>query len=321
MRLFSKWIALVMTLVLICPLAIQGFAEEAVSSRNVNGTSAYTEANEVVYAVSAVNIRTGPGTENPIIGVLRRGKSVRRLAIGRNGWSKVMYQDQVAYIHSSYLTADSPEGASASLDDQELMRQIALVNGLNQLEYTTESWETVTAAMDAGRAALDGSDQKAVDAAAQTLKDAISGLVRMDYSNLEASLSGIQALEKEDSSSALWLELFQAEEKGKALLTSGDQAAVDAVSDEINGLLTKIKGASDAQTAPEVLIQEIPVEVPPSEDYCNISIHRVWQVLFFVSAALNVILAAVIVVYTTKKKRKQRDHTPLVDYDILDDTM
>ena len=66
--------------------------------------------------------------------------------------------------------------------------------------------------------------------------------------------------------------------------------------------------------------KEVPVEVPPTGEFCNIPMHRIWPVLFFISLALNVTLAAVIVVYIRNKKKNQHDDTPLVDYDIFDDT-
>ena len=109
--------------------------------------------------------------------------------------------------------------------------------------------------------------------------------------------------------------------KGTELLTSGDQTAVDAATAEIGDLLSQLKAIMEAEKTPEVVVQEVPVEVPPTDDYCNIPKHRTWPVLFFVSLAVNVILVLMIVVYVSGKKRNQRDDTPLVDYDIYDDTL
>lgn len=321
MKFLSKWIAMAILLALLSPLTVQVYAEEEAPADTALQNVYYKAVNEVVYAVAGVNIRTGPSTDDQIIGVLRRGKSIRRMAIGSDGWSKVMYGDQVAYIHSSYLTTHRPDGSAVAPDDQELMRQIAIANGLNQMDYTTQSWERVTSAMDDACSALDEGDQIAVDAAAKLLKDAIAALVRMDYTVLESALAEMQALGKENITSALWLELMEAGRNGESLLTSGDQAAVDAAAKQLQGLLVQLEEQSGSHLAPEVVIQEVPVEVPPSEDYCNIAMHRGWQVLFFVSAAVNVFLAVVILVYLSKKKRKQRDNTPLVNYNIFDDTV
>lgn len=74
----------------------------------------YTEVNETVYAKSDVNIRKGPSTDYDKIGSLAAGKSITRVGIGDNGWSKVMYNDEVAYIHSDYLTTEKPPVVSAN---------------------------------------------------------------------------------------------------------------------------------------------------------------------------------------------------------------
>ena len=65
--------------------------------------------------------------------------------------------------------------------------------------------------------------------------------------------------------------------------------------------------------------KKVEVEVPPKGEYCNIPMHKVWPVLFFVSLAVNVALIVLIIVYISKKKKNQKDNTPLVDYDIADD--
>ena len=64
--------------------------------------------------------------------------------------------------------------------------------------------------------------------------------------------------------------------------------------------------------------KEVEVEVEPSDDYCNIKIHYVWPILFFISLALNLGFIALIVVYVVRRKKNQTDDTPLVDYDIDD---
>jgi exopolysaccharide biosynthesis protein len=66
----------------------------------------YKEVNETVYAISTVNIRKGPSTDYPKLGSLNKGDSITRIGIGDNGWSKVLYNGQEAYIHSDYLTTE-----------------------------------------------------------------------------------------------------------------------------------------------------------------------------------------------------------------------
>ena len=68
----------------------------------------YTEVNETVYANTQVNIRKGPSTNYEKIGSLTAGESITRIAIGDNGWSKVLYNNEVAYMYSEYLQTTKP---------------------------------------------------------------------------------------------------------------------------------------------------------------------------------------------------------------------
>lgn len=305
-----KWTALMAAVLAFAALALPVLA---------TGETAYQETDEVVYATAPVNIRTGPGTDHSILGVLRTGASIRRVAVGSNGWSKVIYSGQTAYVSSVYLSASRPAGYTDHLDDTELKRQVAIANGLNRMDYTAQSWMGVESALEKAYQAMGGNNQITADNAAEELKAAIAALIRMDYTALEKILSDVEELVESDPQNALWSKLLDAVGRGSALLTSGDQAAVDAAATEITHLYAQLEAVIEGQKAPDVVVQEIPVEVPPTDDYCNITSHRVWQVLFFLSVAVNVILIAVIVVYVSKKKRNQRDDTPLVDYDIYDD--
>ena len=57
-------------------------------------------------ATTAVNIRSGPGTNYRIVGGLYRGQSITRLAAAHNGWVKVRFNGATAYVASSYLSLD-----------------------------------------------------------------------------------------------------------------------------------------------------------------------------------------------------------------------
>lgn len=343
MKRFHKWTALLSAALMVAALAGTAKAETQQESGLSQGekpqltyTNApeaeYKEVNELVYATVPLNVRTGPGTDYSILGVLQVGASIRRIAIGSNGWSKVVYGGQTAYMATQYLSVTRPAGYTDHLDDTELKRQIAVANGLNRLDYTAESWETVSAALDKAVDAMGKNNQATADKAAQDLKAAIAALVRMDYSALEKALSDVEKLVESSQQNKLWEQLMRAAGNGSSLLTSGDQAAVDAAVSEISQLYSRLKTMIEEQKDPDVVIQENPVEVPPTDeycniahhrgwsvDYCNIARHRVWPVLLCISLAVNVILITVIVSYTAKKKRNQRDDTPLVDYDIYDD--
>jgi len=174
--------------------------------------------------------------------------------------------------------------------------------------------------MNDAKAALASNSQAAVDAAAKALKDAIAALTKVDYSKLQAAIKSVEQFNASEELSDLFAQLTNAVNNGKALLNRGDQAAVDAAAARINKALEEINDALNAlKKEPETVIKEVEVEVLPKDDYCNIEIHYVWPILFFVSLGLNAILVAAIVMMVAKKKKNAKDDTPLVDYDIGDD--
>lgn len=79
------------------------------SSSSGQSTPSFTEVNETVYATSSVNVRSSYSTSSSVVGSLDAGDSVTRTGRGSNGWSRVSYNGQTAYISSSYLTTEKPE--------------------------------------------------------------------------------------------------------------------------------------------------------------------------------------------------------------------
>ena len=202
----------------------------------------------------------------------------------------------------------------------ELRRQVAIGNGLNEYEYTKDTWAPLAEALEEGNRLVKGSwGQKTILDAAKAIEVAVAGLVKMDYSDLDAAVAAAyNEIEKNPDLYSVCSRLLAAAEKARPLLVSGDQEAVDAAVVELNGLLEELQLCSVAAPEPEVVIQEVEVEVLPSGDYCNIPMHRTWPVLFVISAVLNVGLVALLI-YVIIKKRNTTDDTPLVSYDIDDD--
>lgn len=54
-------------------------------------------------ATSSVNVRSGPGTEYNRLGSAYSNNEYEVLEILSNGWTKLLYSDQEAYIHSEYV--------------------------------------------------------------------------------------------------------------------------------------------------------------------------------------------------------------------------
>lgn len=60
--------------------------------------------------VSAVSMRAGPGTDNPVIGTLHRGMPLQLLATANHGWMQVQSPAGTGWVYGSYLAS----GAGAS---------------------------------------------------------------------------------------------------------------------------------------------------------------------------------------------------------------
>lgn len=64
----------------------------------------YTDANDSVTAKDTVNIRKGASTKYDVVGTLKSGTFLKRTGIGKNGWSRLLYNGQTVYAITSYLT-------------------------------------------------------------------------------------------------------------------------------------------------------------------------------------------------------------------------
>ena len=210
---------------------------------------------------------------------------------------------------------------SGITDYSELKKQVAIANGLNSYDYTYQTWNPLKDALKSGNSILKGSHgQYVVTKTAEDIANAMAGLVRMNYSQLETALGVVyNRIDENPELHDIWQRLNAAVEKARPLLVSGDQEAVDASVKELNALLEELAACGVTTGGePEVIIQEVEVEVLPTDDYCNIPMHRTWPVLFVISAVLNVALI-VVLIYVLMKKRNTMDNTPLVSYDIDDD--
>ena len=68
----------------------------------------FTSVNQTMYTTGEVNIRKSYSTSSAIIKTVEKGTKITRVGIGDNGWSKITYNGQTAYISSSLLTKTKP---------------------------------------------------------------------------------------------------------------------------------------------------------------------------------------------------------------------
>ena len=67
----------------------------------------FEDVQETIYTTDVLNVRNGPGTEYEWIGQLNIGESVQRTGIGSNGWSRIIYNGETAYVHGYYVSTKS----------------------------------------------------------------------------------------------------------------------------------------------------------------------------------------------------------------------
>lgn len=91
---------------------------------------------------SALNVRSGPSTNNSVIGRLKRGEIVVVIS-ENNGWSKIKYNNKEAYVSSKYLktvnenTVNKPS-IDTPTEDSSIEQNSKYVINHKSLDYTLE---------------------------------------------------------------------------------------------------------------------------------------------------------------------------------------
>lgn len=93
----------------------------------------FEDVNETVTAKNETNLRSVPsqGEDSMVLYTLKNGETATRIAISSSGWSKLMYNGNVYYAVSSYLTTDmnytaAPEYEEETEDDGVETRFVAV---------------------------------------------------------------------------------------------------------------------------------------------------------------------------------------------------
>ena len=79
-----------------------------VKGNEVNGI-VFKETSETTYATANVNLRSAYTTgKNNVVSLLKKGKPIKRIGI-HDEWSKVLYQGEICYVKTDYLTLQKPK--------------------------------------------------------------------------------------------------------------------------------------------------------------------------------------------------------------------
>lgn len=64
---------------------------------------------KTMYTTSNVNVRTSDSLKSDIVTVLKRGETVDVFECQKNGWSRVLYKNEIRYIYTKYLSKTKPK--------------------------------------------------------------------------------------------------------------------------------------------------------------------------------------------------------------------
>ena len=100
---------------------------------NVEAMMNFKEVNETVTAKEETNLRSVPsqGADSVVLYTLKNGEEATRIAVSDSGWSKLLFNGNVYYAVSSYLTTDmhytaAPEYEEETEDDGIETRFVAV---------------------------------------------------------------------------------------------------------------------------------------------------------------------------------------------------
>ena len=89
---------------------------EVVEATETTESSEVTESEEVIetrplYVKGRVNVRKGPGVNHELIASLTQNTEVTAIGEAVDGWQKILYRDEEAYVSSAYLMESPIEPA------------------------------------------------------------------------------------------------------------------------------------------------------------------------------------------------------------------
>ena len=207
--------------------------------------------------------------------------------------------------------------AEPVIDYTALKAQIARADGLDRSGYTSKSWSAVDTAYSNAKKLLKSKSQSSVDAGAEALKKAIDALVPLDMSRLrEAYDDAMRAADEIKATGRSWFELLDLIRQAETVLRGTDQDAADALAPRIEAEVAKLRNLEEDPPETVIVTREVEVTVPvevtkivektvevptdPEGPFCNIPMHRVWPILFAVTAAL-LILAIILLIIKLRK--------------------
>lgn len=118
-------------------------AEPVPEAETPADTSGVTAANDTVYALDTVNIRSEANESGSVVGRATVGTSFTRTGTTADGWSQVEFNGTTAYIKSDYLTTDASQTSGQSQNTAAAGESVRLSDTTNIRSSMSETADRV----------------------------------------------------------------------------------------------------------------------------------------------------------------------------------
>ena len=260
----------------------------------------FTSVNQTMYTTGEVNIRKSYSTSSAIIKTVEKGTKITRVGIGDNGWSKITYNGQTAYISSSLLTKTKPAEDKPKTEEPKS----------NTTNQTTNN-ETINNENTNNTTELVNNE---VDNSNTDNTNAVLGLSKLEIAGVNFS----EGFDPSIHSYTLKLNFFVKDLNITAEANKTD-AKVEIIGNENfeageNNVTILVSSADNKETATYQIKVTIPSEVASSPQN-NIQFYLMCGTIIL---AAIVVIGIIVSIYKKKNKNEVDYKEPKTDNDMID---
>mgnify|MGYP003371200976 FL=1 len=261
----------------------------------------FTSVNQTMYTTGEVNIRKSYSTSSAIIKTVEKGTKITRVGIGDNGWSKITYNGQTAYISSSLLTKTKP--AEDKPKTEEPKSNTATNQTTNNETINNENTNNTTEPVN-----------NEVDNSNTDNTNAVLGLSKLEIAGVNFS----EGFDPSIHSYTLKLNFFVKDLNITAEANKTD-AKVEIIGNENfeageNNVTILVSSADNKETATYQIKVTIPSEVASSPQN-NIQFYLMCGTIIL---AAIVVIGIIVSIYKKKNKTEVDYKEPKTDNDMID---
>lgn len=261
----------------------------------------FTSVNQTMYTTGEVNIRKSYSTSSAIIKTVEKGTKITRVGIGDNGWSKITYNGQTAYISSSLLTKTKP--AEDKPKTEEPKSNTATNQTTNNETINNENTNNTTEPVN-----------NEVDNSNTDNTNAVLGLSKLEIAGVNFS----EGFDTSIHSYTLKLNFFVKDLNITAEANKTD-AKVEIIGNENfeageNNVTILVTSADNKETATYQIKVTIPSEVASSPQN-NIQFYLMCGTIIL---AAIVVIGIIVSIYKKKNKNEVDYKEPKTDNDMID---